>query len=159
MTSRIKLFVSAIGVIATCTTAYVAYVRSQMNDQIHEANEAIATAMEVAAPARTKAREVDALLNERAFKSERAKLTTAARETSLLYGEAAASLRSAVVKVTAAIQASDTNEGRTYYVLRLESLEKRVETAAAAQEGYAVGDGLSRSTGEVEYVSPLRPRF
>lgn len=138
MTSRIKLLISAISLIATGTTAYVAYLRTNVNAQVHEANVAIATAMEAAASARAKAREVDALLNERAFKSERAKLTTAARETSRLYGEAAVSFRLALGKVTAAIQASDTNAGRTYFGMRLESLEKRVETAEAAQEGYAV---------------------
>jgi hypothetical protein len=136
--SRIKLLISLIGVITTVTTAYVAYLRTHVNDQIHEANVAIATAMDAAAPALAKAREVDALLNEIAFKSERAKLTSAARETSRLYSVAAKSLRSAVGKVTAAIQASDSDVVRSYYVTRLESLEKRVETAEAAQEGYAV---------------------
>ena len=138
MTSRIKLLISAISLIATGTTAYVAYLRTNVNAQVNEANAAIAAAMEAAAPALAKAREVDALLNERAFNSERAKLTTAARETARLYGETAMSFRSAVVKVTAAIQAADTNAGRTYFGTRLESLKKRVEMAEAAQEGYAV---------------------
>ncbi len=143
MTPCLKLFISLIGMVATVTTAYVTYVRSKVNVQVHEANEAIATAMEAASPARAKAREVDALLNEIAFKSESAKLATAARETSRLYGEAATSLRSALGKVTAAIQASDTNVGRAYYMTRLDSLEN---AAGLTGETYRDGSGARRGT-------------
>lgn len=138
MNSRLRLLLSFFSVVAVCTTAYVAYVRTSVNVQLREANEAVAGALQVAEQARVKGREVDALLNETSFKNERAKLTASGREASRRYAEAAASLRSAVDKVGGAIVTSDTEAGRTYYMMKRDSLLKRAETGEAAHEGYAV---------------------
>jgi hypothetical protein len=136
--SRLRLLLSFFSVVAVCTTAYVAYVRTSVNVQLREANEAVAGAMHAAEQARVKAREVDALLNEESFKNERAKLTASGREASRMFAEAAASLRAAVDKIGGAIETADTEAGRTYYRMKRDSLLKRAETGEAAHDGYAV---------------------
>lgn len=138
MNSRLRLLLSFISVVAACTTAYMAYVRTNVNVRLREANEAVAGALQVAEQARAKAREVDAMLNEASFEKERAKLTASGRDASRLYGEAAASLRAAVDKIGSAIETADTEAGRKYYLMKRDSLMKRVETGQAAHEGYAV---------------------
>lgn len=138
MNSRLRLLLSFFSVVAVCTTAYVAYVRTSVNVQLREANEAVAGALQVAEHARVQARKVDAMLNEASFKNERAKLAASGREASRLYAEAAESLRSAVDKVGGAIVTSDTEAGRTYYMMKRDSLLKRAETGEAAHEGYEV---------------------
>jgi hypothetical protein len=136
--SRLRLLLSFLSVVVVCTTAYVAFLRSNINVQLREANEAVAGALQVAEQARVKAREVDVLLNEESFKNKRAKLTAAGREASRLYAKSAVSLRSAVDKIGGAIETADTEAGRTYYRMKRDSLLKRAETGEAAHEGYAI---------------------
>ena len=138
MISKLRTLLAISSILSAVGVWYVFYARISTNDAVRQANEAVDVAVALSRQAPAKSREVDALLQEATFKSERAKLTAAARETSRLYGEAAAAFKTAADKTTIAVEASDTEAERTYYSMKRDSLLKRAETAEAGQSGFAL---------------------
>ena len=130
--------VSLFGLAAAIVTGYVAFQRTRANEVVDEANVAIHTATLAAKLFQQQARAVGPLLSEATLRTDRAKLTAAARDASQFAAESEQAFRHAAETAQRAIDLTRNEQMRAVWIRKRDSLLQRAEGAAAGKEGYAV---------------------
>ncbi|MCE9607042.1 MAG: hypothetical protein K8U03_19325 [Planctomycetia bacterium] len=114
------------------------FVRTRDNDVVREVNDTIAAAIQSSLRTQAKTREVQLLMAAEKFKSNRAELTSTARQATKLSADTAALFRRAAEQSLAIVESHDVPAARTYYRMKRESLLKKAEIAEASRDGYTI---------------------
>jgi len=132
----LKFTVAAL-VIAALVGVVFLRIEATAQQAVRHAEQDAADARQLALRFQTKAREIDTLLTEVGFRSERTRIMAAARDAVQLAGQSAAGFRRSAERIQRAIDLTRYEDLRLKWSAIQESLLKRAEAAEAARDGYA----------------------
>ena len=132
----LKITIAAL-VIAALVGVVFLRIEATAQKAVRDAEKDAADARQLALRFQATAREIDPLLTEVGFRSERTRITVAARDAVQLAEQSAAGFRRSAERIQRAIDLTRYEDFRLKWSAIQESLLKRAEAAEAARDGYA----------------------